>query len=106
MKRFFRENGRVRLQPENDALEPIYAQHVQLLGKVIGVFRAAVSVAPLNRTLEQELFALAARREPRVPRLRRVRAAGAAGARCPECGTEFARRSGGRAGLQLTMQAG
>ena len=39
MKRFFREDGRVRLQPENDALEPIYAQHVQILGKVIGVFR-------------------------------------------------------------------
>jgi repressor LexA len=39
VKRFFRENGRVRLQPENDALEPIYAQHVQILGKVIGVFR-------------------------------------------------------------------
>jgi repressor LexA len=39
VKRFFRENGRVRLQPENDALEPIYAPHVQILGKVIGVFR-------------------------------------------------------------------
>jgi repressor LexA len=39
MKRFFREEGRVRLQPENDALEPIYAAHVQILGKVIGVFR-------------------------------------------------------------------
>jgi repressor LexA len=39
VKRFFRENGRVRLQPENDALEPIYAAHVQVLGKVIGVFR-------------------------------------------------------------------
>ena len=39
LKRFFRENGRVRLQPENDALEPIYAEHVQILGKVIGVFR-------------------------------------------------------------------
>jgi len=39
VKRFFRENGRVRLQPENDALEPIYAEHVQILGKVIGVFR-------------------------------------------------------------------
>jgi repressor LexA len=40
VKRFFRENGRVRLQPENAALEPIYARHVQILGKVIGVFRA------------------------------------------------------------------
>ncbi|MBA3364783.1 MAG: transcriptional repressor LexA [Actinobacteria bacterium] len=39
VKRFFRENGRVRLQPENDALDPIYAQHVQILGKVTGVFR-------------------------------------------------------------------
>jgi repressor LexA len=39
VKRFFRENGRVRLQPENDALEPIYADHVQILGRVIGVFR-------------------------------------------------------------------
>jgi repressor LexA len=40
VKRFFRENGRVRLQPENSALEPIYAAHVQVLGKVTGVFRA------------------------------------------------------------------
>ncbi len=39
VKRFFRENGRVRLQPENDALEPIYAEHVQILGRVTGVFR-------------------------------------------------------------------
>jgi repressor LexA len=39
VKRFFREEGRVRLQPENDALEPVYAPHVQVLGKVIGVFR-------------------------------------------------------------------
>ena len=39
VKRFFRENGRVRLQPENDALEPIYAEHVQVLGVVTGVFR-------------------------------------------------------------------
>jgi repressor LexA len=39
VKRFFRENGRIRLQPENDALEPIYADHVQILGVVTGVFR-------------------------------------------------------------------
>ena len=39
VKRFFREGGRVRLQPENDALEPIYADYVQILGKVTGVFR-------------------------------------------------------------------
>jgi len=40
VKRYFRESGRVRLQPENAALEPIYAKHVQVLGKVVGVFRA------------------------------------------------------------------
>jgi len=40
VKRFFREDGRIRLQPENDALEPIFAGHVQILGKVVGVFRA------------------------------------------------------------------
>jgi repressor LexA len=39
VKRFFRESGRIRLQPENSALEPIYAPHVQVLGKVVGVFR-------------------------------------------------------------------
>jgi repressor LexA len=40
VKRFFREGSSVRLQPENDALEPIYAQHVQILGRVTGGFRA------------------------------------------------------------------
>ena len=39
VKRFFLESGRVRLQPENDAFEPIYADYVQILGKVTGVFR-------------------------------------------------------------------
>jgi repressor LexA len=39
VKRLFREDGRVRLQPENSALEPIYAPHVQVIGKVTGVFR-------------------------------------------------------------------
>jgi repressor LexA len=40
VKRFFRESGRIRLQPENAALEPIYVDHVQIIGKVTGVFRA------------------------------------------------------------------
>ncbi len=39
VKRFFRESGRVRLQPENAALEPLYPAHVSILGKVVGVFR-------------------------------------------------------------------
>jgi repressor LexA len=39
VKRFFREDGRVRLQPENDALEPIVSPYVKVLGKVVAVFR-------------------------------------------------------------------
>jgi repressor LexA len=39
VKRFFREKGQIRLQPENSALEPLYPGHVQILGKVVGVFR-------------------------------------------------------------------
>ncbi len=40
VKTFYREAGRIRLQPENDELEPIYARHVQILGRVTGVFRS------------------------------------------------------------------
>ncbi len=40
VKRFFREDGRIRLQPENDTLEPIYTDYVEVLGKVTGVFRS------------------------------------------------------------------
>jgi repressor LexA len=39
VKRFYREKGRVRLQPENQLLEPIYATELQILGKVIGLVR-------------------------------------------------------------------
>ena len=39
VKRFFREDGHVRLQPENDAFEPIISTEVQVLGKVVGVLR-------------------------------------------------------------------
>jgi repressor LexA len=39
VKRFFRENGRIRLQPENTSMEPLYPEHVQILGRVTGVFR-------------------------------------------------------------------
>ena len=41
VKTFRRDrDGRVRLQPENSALEPIYANHVKILGKVTGVLRS------------------------------------------------------------------
>ena len=39
VKTFYREGDRVRLQPENASMEPIYADFVQILGKVTGVFR-------------------------------------------------------------------
>ncbi len=40
VKTFHRErDGRIRLQPENSALEPLYPRHVEILGKVTGVFR-------------------------------------------------------------------
>lgn len=39
VKRFFKENGHIRLQPENEAYEPIIGTDIQVLGKVIGVYR-------------------------------------------------------------------
>jgi repressor LexA len=39
VKRFFKEQDHVRLQPENDALDPILSRDVQLLGRVVGVCR-------------------------------------------------------------------
>ena len=39
VKRFFKEKDRIRLQPENDSMSPIYSRNVSILGKVIGVFR-------------------------------------------------------------------
>jgi repressor LexA len=40
VKTFYREGDRVRLQPENRDLKPIYAPYVRVLGKVTGVFRS------------------------------------------------------------------
>ena len=39
VKRFYRENGRFRLQPENDSMEPIYVDSLQILGRVVSVIR-------------------------------------------------------------------
>jgi repressor LexA len=39
VKRFFREDGRVRLQPENSSMEPMYPEQVQVLGVVRAVLR-------------------------------------------------------------------
>ena len=39
VKRLYRETDCVRLQPENDAFDPIYAKEVLILGKVVSVVR-------------------------------------------------------------------
>lgn len=39
IKRFYKENGRYRLQPENDTMEPIIVDNVTILGKVVGLVR-------------------------------------------------------------------
>ncbi len=39
VKRFYKENGYFRLQPENSSMKPIYTDHVEVLGKVVGLMR-------------------------------------------------------------------
>ncbi len=39
VKTFYKENGHIRLQPENDDMEPIIVDNCEILGKVYGVFR-------------------------------------------------------------------
>ena len=39
VKTFYKEEGIIRLQPENDTMDPIIVNNCQILGKVIGVFR-------------------------------------------------------------------
>lgn len=39
VKTFYKENGYIRLQPENDSMDPIIVPDCQILGKVYGVFR-------------------------------------------------------------------
>ncbi len=39
VKTYYKENGHYRLQPENDTMDPIIVNEVEILGKVVGVFR-------------------------------------------------------------------
>ncbi len=95
VKTFYRENGRVRLQPENAALEPIYARHVQILGQgrggLPGAMNGVASAAPDARA---GAVRAAARRLARVPGVRRVRPP-RAGRRCavPSAGSSCAEGS-------------
>lgn len=43
IKRFYKENGHIRLQPENDFMDPIIVPDARILGKVIGLLRLCVS---------------------------------------------------------------
>ncbi|VEF48274.1 LexA repressor [Bacillus freudenreichii] len=42
VKRFYKESGYFRLQPENSNMEPIIVQNVSILGKVVGLYRRAI----------------------------------------------------------------
>jgi repressor LexA len=39
VKRFFKENGHIRLQPENSSMEPIIVDDCKIIGKAVGLFR-------------------------------------------------------------------
>lgn len=39
VKTYYKENGHYRLQPENDTMDPIIVENLQILGRVIGLFR-------------------------------------------------------------------
>ncbi len=39
VKRFYRENGKVRLQPANSSMQPILVEDVTIIGKVVGLVR-------------------------------------------------------------------
>ena len=39
VKTFYKETGHIRLQPENDSMEPIIVENCEIIGKVFGVFR-------------------------------------------------------------------
>ena len=51
VKRFFREDDHIRLQPENEAMEPILTTEARVLGRVVGVFR---KVWPSRRRIVAE----------------------------------------------------
>ena len=40
VKRFYKEDGHYRLQPENDTMDPIIVPEVSVIGKVIGLYRS------------------------------------------------------------------
>jgi len=39
LKRFYHEGDRIRLQPSNDSMPPLYAEHIEIRGVAVGIFR-------------------------------------------------------------------
>ena len=40
IKRFYKEKDHIRLQPENDSMDPIIVDNCSILGKLVGIYRA------------------------------------------------------------------
>jgi len=83
--------SKIRLQPENHSLEPLSPEHVQILGKVTGVFRSlswtrrVQALRAARPHARPEAGRPRAGSKPRVPRLRRVRLHVRGTQACPEC---------------------
>jgi len=39
IKTYYKEENRFRLQPENDTMEPLYFENIDILGKIVGLYR-------------------------------------------------------------------
>lgn len=42
VKRFFKEDDHYLLKPENNSIKPVYTKYIEILGKVIGLFRLGI----------------------------------------------------------------
>ena len=56
VKRFYKEDGHIRLQPENDFMEPIIVNDCEILGKVVGL-KYCIIIMILNNTYKNSSFA-------------------------------------------------
>ena len=96
VKRFFREGGRIRLQPENESYEPIYAAHVddprQGDRGVPHAVTATIGTRPLHRTLDQELIAIFRGASLECPVCSEFLLHRSDGIGCPQCGLELSSR--------------
>ena len=108
VKRFFREKGRVRLQPENAAMKPplpgARERPRQGRRRLPEGGLTPMDVVSLNRTLDQELMALMRGASLECPACGEFVLHEAGVIRCPECGSGFG--SAETATLHLGVQAG